>query len=435
MYALYQKARQTANVDIYSANLFDLYPTDEERSECSIFQPTLSLRPIEEDLSYYNDHQIMRGSDAIGKNESTIYFATKSTPQNAQVADEPLKDNSQEKEIVQKSDETQTTCRSTVYGSSIINGGSSGAEEAVDASSSEHLSHTSQSPSSWHEELGRGEEEDKPHHEICMDHNCTTKVCRAREEKIQNQEDQIQLLKYKLQQYKEKLNQQQMYGPLNFEKDARTDNGTAMTTHKEKTYADMMGPWDIPFHVEILPTGDDSDEESEITFAQHPCKMSESFVGSRRCSADDDGALPVTRKYTDETGTSNGKLQSKTKHKGTPSQTSKRKKQLSSCPKKSGDQEPSPQHKDSEKRVQRMRVVVERKYCLQKAWYSGTVHHQSGIPHGTGSLQFIESKDRYIGEIAYGEMHGRGTYYFAKKQKIFRAKSATRPSFTASVSR
>jgi hypothetical protein len=254
-----------------------------------------------------------------------------------------------------------------------------------------------------------------------LEAKCTSKTCLVREEKIQQQEEQIQMLKYNVQQYKDRLqrystSQNDQISSVEHEE---TDFGTAMTTHKEKTYADMIGPW-VPLHVEI-PSDDESDEESEITFAQHPCKMSESFLGSRRCLVDDDGALPLTRLNRDEEGRST--------YTGKPLQRNNTKTSSRSPKTNNRRKLPRANVENPEKRilsnglddrVQRMRVVVERKYCRQKALYSGMLHPQSGCPHGVGTLQFIESGDRYIGEVEYGEMHGKGSYYFSKRRKIFR---------------
>ena len=281
---------------------------------------------------------------------------------------------------------------------------------------------------------------------------CSDPSCILLRRTLQQQEEQICFLRRKLQEYANLCERydigRDILGTTTRENDKVLDtihSGTARTTYEETTYKDMMGPWDIPFHVELLEPKDSFGEYSGITFAQHPSKVDTTVHRIRSCPTDDDDALPVLRtKYTKKSTKRKSKAtkprQSRQYTNNTPlaierlwhrvySSESNHHKECTDTNTKEPDvallDTTTTVHEDKptkvpDKRVKSMPVVLERKYGRQKALYSGTVHPTSGCPHGAGTFQFVASGDVYIGDVAYGEMHGRGTYCHRKTNKLFR---------------
>ena len=332
---------------------------------------------------------------------------------------------------------------------------------------------------------------------------CSNSACLLLRQTVRQQEEQICFLRRKLQEYADicKLHDighdilgdtsSQVPGyDITTHKEAETVDSIdlpAKTVYEETTYKDMMGPWDIPFHVELLEPKGSFGEYSGITFAQHPSKVDTTDARRLRpCPTDDDDALPVVRTshyyhsnknddkptaarttvppeeanrvtqstkplraHTSTTSTTSTsplaveRLMKRiyaptkhvspikpipindapasipTEHPGSPMNAKGWHPGVSMNAKK-GTRQDSHTDDDVEKHVMAMPVVLERKYGRQQALFSGTVHPTSGCPHGSGSFQFIKSGDVYIGDVAYGEMHGRGTYCHRKSNKLFR---------------
>ena len=314
------------------------------------------------------------------------------------------------------------------------------------------------------------------------DKDCLNSACHLLRQTVRQQEEQICFLRRKLQEYADicqlhdighdilgdTSSQVPGYDSMTHREAQAVDSIDlpAKTVYEETTYKDMMGPWDIPFHVELLEPKGSFGEYSGITFAQHPSKVDTTTVHRiRSCPTDDDDALPVVRtshyyhsnktdrpaparkpvppqeanRMTQSTKPlrdhmSNAsplaverlmkRIYSPTKHHPPIKSTQNNEPPVSIPTKQFGASTNETGHKhideDAEKHVMAMPVVLERKYGKQQALFSGTVHPTSGCPHGSGSFQFIKSGDVYIGDVAYGEMHGRGTYCHRKSNKLFR---------------
>jgi hypothetical protein len=65
---------------------------------------------------------------------------------------------------------------------------------------------------------------------------------------------------------------------------------------------------------------------------------------------------------------------------------------------------------------------------VRKAVYSGTINAHTRLPEGQGTFDFLETGDKYQGEVHSGEMHGAGTYIFGRSsRKNSKGKSSSRP--------
>ena len=451
-------------VDIYSADFFAEDPFGECFSPGETFEPLcLELYTVEEDVGHMNTFMT---ESPIGLMTSSTLLADPSLPAVIAGSDAEPHGNLQhvketpeaaplDKSIPcvsrQEADsETQTTCRSTDY-DSVPN---------VASTRSSSVDQDQQPPC-------RNAEDERQR-------ECQSAKCFLQRLTLVQQEEQIRFLRSKLQQYADLCAQYNIGQDLFPQKTEAVpikptiEECTAWTNYEVRTYADLMGPWDIPFHVEVTQeeAADNSDDYSGITFAQHPSKTRDSAPTLRRCPTDDDDTLPVIRPYFNRSKWTQRSSQQKKgpdliANKRTPSihsttsevgsrlekfssdlsgsKESRQKQRIGEGPgniKKilrqpslgemqqfgsNKEQRITPREKeDIEGRVKRMSVFIERKYGRQRALYSGTIHSVSGCPHGMGILRYVKSGDIYIGEIAYGEMHGFGAYCHRKTNRLFR---------------
>lgn len=349
-------------------------------------------------------------------------------------------------------------------------------------------------------------------------------------ERIHRQEVQIHYLRHKLEQYANVCNQHNIGQDLlsrasrdyNNDDDDDDGDGDLESSYRERTYAQHMGPWDIPFHVAIeggygkqdnadpraTKMGDQNDDEcSGVTMAQHPCRWNQAAVQLvdeiAYCPTDEqlpssvDGAeedqLPIKQAHYHYTSYPLSPCRRPPTLKTVNGQNSGPAPESPPCPvspvvsKSVSWSEPltpssrgdfsaltDDSYRDMEvtmtrgesdhvrfrtdllkhpivaknwhenglgsdddnykyprnarvdpgddrpNRVRRMKVTVRRKYCQQKAMYSGALDPRTGNPHGLGTLHFLTSGDLYMGDIVQGQMHGRGTYCYRKQRKIFR---------------
>jgi len=307
------------------------------------------------------------------------------------------------------------------------------------------FNYTCESPS-IHQHQHQHQQGNNNEPEIPYDYACES--CEIYQQTIKEQEQQICFLRRKLQEYADLCSHYNIGQHILINSKGAvhsTGSRTAQTAFEDKTYAELMGPWDIPFHVELIKQNfsQDTAEYSGITFAQHPSKAPRSMQRIPPCPTDDDDALPVTRGFhrkpprRDNSGSRESfKMEILMDHHRIDELSPEGKTHLSMHLGKVSSQLSSNSgmkvgegtgqqvtggsnvHFTKHRNVQCMTVVVERKYGRQKAHYSGTV--KDGIPHGVGTLQFLQSGDVYIGEIAYGEMQGKGAYCHAKDNKVFR---------------
>lgn len=431
MYSLYQKTWEKKQVDIFSANFFEMNTSDDEEkkdndrdpmAEKDVMASSIELLPIGEELSHSVTYLTETMTACNNEASPAVYYVPKmgsSTVENDSTGEpkyltdrkQDISDSPKVKHM-QKIDDnsgTNTTSKSTAYESSDI--GNEAGNSELERIHDQNLAPLQR------DFLYDGNDERRKAQRSLFGLECTAHVCLITKHKIDIQEEEIKRLQEKLKRYKDIFHHNNfIYNMLAATADECifSDNRTTTTNYKEKTYADLMGPWDIPFHIDVH-SDDGSDEESEITFAQHPCKMSESFQSRRHCPVDDDGALPLVQPQ-EKTGLFTGR---------TALQRRYHDQQPPSCQKQVPSQFPNTEKNgkqtigEREPRAQRMCVIITRKYCRQKAWYSGQIHPEKGCPHGIGTLLFSNS-DRYIGEMSYGEMTGKGTYYFRKKQQVFR---------------
>jgi hypothetical protein len=456
-------------VDIFSADFFAEDPFGESHNHAETFEAlSLDLYTVEEDLSHVNTLHPKRfseqGVDSTRSNSllvppSSVAFVgdivSDSGPndhvQHPKEGHEPQDHKGITFANMQELDsETQATCRSTDF-DSIPNATST--RSSLEHDKSRPLMYGGNDRSS----------------------ECMSASCAIQRLILKQQEEQIRFLRSRLQQYadlcarysigEDLLPKAEDYGT----RQTSSNDGTTRTNYEDRTYEDLMGPWDIPFHVEVLQGGviENSDEYSGITFAQHPSKSIDTVPKLRSCRTDDDDTLPVIRPYLNRSKGAprnfvQGRHSDLSSSKLTPSRppTSElyyleARPQLPSsrhsrskdirCKKQSSDMDkamlrlPSLDEScptgttheqltieketvDNESRVNNMSVVIDRKYGRQKALYSGTIHPNSGCPHGMGTLRFVDLGDVYIGEIAYGEMHGFGAYWHRKTHKLFRGR-------------
>jgi len=272
---------------------------------------------------------------------------------------------------------------------------------------------------------------------------CSNPACLLLRSTVRQQEEQIHFLRRKLQEYADICEMhnigQYILGHVGEgEGSEAIDSGTTRTTYKEKTYTELMGPWDIPFHVAIVAPKGSFGECSGITFAQHPSKLDTEVHRIRPSPTDDDDALPVVR--TQYTNIHRKQLSSAKSGGPTTNEQSVQRvsssadnflrnefssilKAIEGSPednRRPGIEGRRRQEGKSKLSVKAMPVVLKRKYGRQKALYSGTLDPTSGCPHGSGSLRFLLSGDVYIGQVAFGEMHGFGTYYHRKSHRLFK---------------
>jgi hypothetical protein len=437
------------SVDIFSADFFAEDPFGESYTPGETFEAlSLGLYTVEEDISHV--HHYERSSEHAedspcnnsisAPSSSAVFIGDISSDSEPNEHAEYCKEGP---ELPEGADsETQTTCRSTDF-DSVPNA----------ASTRSSIEHGPLHPLTY-------AANDRPS-------ECKSANCVMQRLTLLQQEEQIRFLRFKLQQYAD-LCARYSIGEdlLSHEEDFVTmqtssDKGTARTNYEDRTYQDLMGPWDIPFHVEVLQEGvtENNDEYSGITFAQHPSKAIDNVPKLRPCPTDDDDTLPLIRPYLNRSKwTPRGSEQRLDPHLSssnwTPSRTSDPRVRSSRDYPETRPERPSSRELSSkdirgrrhssgmsnamlrlpsldescptgtiqdqgtieketvemESRVNSMTVIIDRKYGRQKALYSGTIHPDSGCPHGMGTLRFCDSGDVYIGEIAYGEMHGFGTY-------------------------
>ncbi|CAB9510696.1 expressed unknown protein [Seminavis robusta] len=464
-----------STVDIFSEDFFaedpfgdDVFPYTESFSALS-----LELFTVEENLSHTNEALSVATTEKEG---GSVY--TSSTPNSYRTCQANLVENSLENTDVEGQDRLpgdSDTIKALAF--SVIHADDSGTNTTCRSTDYESTDHTTPNAQSAPSSV----DDPDQHPPGAVHRECMAASCVIRTLTIKHQEEQIRFLRQKLQEYADLCarhnigqdllsNNRAVAVPSNV--NGNDDNATARTNYEDKTYTDLLGPWDIPFHVEIQQqkgatadtnSNNNDDDYSGVTFAQHPSKTRDAVPRIRPCPTDDDDTLPVIRpflnrsKWTPKTSrrslsqtSSNGGIN----HPATP-QSRHSSTRADLRPRWTSQAGHSPhfdraalqlpsleetpparvhciegeQHSNREKdkdqvqdesRVRCMTVVIERKYGRQKALYSGTIHPESGCPHGAGTLQFLKTGDVYIGEIAYGEMHGKGTYCYRKGNQMFR---------------